>query len=157
MLTNMYATYIIAEHMGQFSDFTHVSSDWIGLKDRARLNGLKLDMSHVHVPVHKWGLRSCPHRAKKIFENIYSFGGHPLVEFFATKWNQNIVGIHLYHAVLQLCYFAGEICKSLSRIVCRGQEGPKGTLRPNVQANIWPMLFVKKLKKLMSPQETGRR
>jgi hypothetical protein len=42
---------------------------------------------------------------------------------------------------------------SLSKRVCRGQEGPKGTLRPDFQANTGSMLF----KKPVSPQKTGRR
>ncbi len=45
----------------------------------------------------------------------------------------------------------------LSRIVCRGQEGPKGrkggTLRPDFQANTKSRIFLK----LISPQDTRRR
>ena len=39
----------------------------------------------------------------------------------------------------KLCYCAREICRSLSRIVCRGQEVPKdckGILRADFQANV---------------------
>jgi hypothetical protein len=46
--------------------------------------------------------------------------------------------------------------RSLSRIVCRGQERPKGrkgTLRPDFQASTRPRIFVKKP---MSPQDTRR-
>ncbi len=46
--------------------------------------------------------------------------------------------------------------RSLSRIVCRGQEQPKGrkgTLRPDFQANNRPRMFYKKP---MSPQDSGR-
>ncbi len=45
--------------------------------------------------------------------------------------------------------------RSLSRIVCRGQERPKcrkGTLRPDFQAKTRPRTFLKP----MSPQDTGR-
>jgi hypothetical protein len=49
------------------------------------------------------------------------------------------------------------LTRSLSRIVSRGQEGPKaaakGLWRPHFQANIWPRVFFMP----MSPQETGRR
>ncbi len=58
------------------------------------------------------------------------------------------------------CQMAITICRglshphrSLSRIVCRGQEGPKsskGTLRPDFQANTRIKIFLK-------PQDTGRK
>ncbi len=52
-------------------------------------------------------------------------------------------------------YYLSHPTRSLSTIVCRGQERPKGskgTLRPDFQANTRPRI----LKKPMSPKDTGR-
>jgi hypothetical protein len=45
---------------------------------------------------------------------------------------------------ITICSWLSQPTRSLSRIVCGVQEGPKGskgTLRPDLQANTWPRLF----------------
>jgi hypothetical protein len=57
---------------------------------------------------------------------------------------------------IAICRGQPHLSRSLNRIVCRGQKGPKGSkgiLRPDFQANIRPLLFLKPV----LPKETGRR
>ncbi len=57
---------------------------------------------------------------------------------------------------ITICRGLSHLTRSLSRIVCRGQKGPKGsegTLRPDFQAYARPWIFLKP----MSPQDTGRK
>jgi hypothetical protein len=56
---------------------------------------------------------------------------------------------------ITICSWLSHPTRSLSRIVCRGQEGPEGsngTLRPNFQANTWLRFF-----KLKANVSTRRR
>ncbi len=61
----------------------------------------------------------------------------------------------VHQTAFTICRGLSNPTRSLSRIVCRGQEPPKGnkgTLRPVFRANTRPKVFLKP----MSPQDTGR-
>ncbi len=90
------------------------------------------------------------HQNKRLF--ISSEG------FYALFFNLNLQGRawqpaadnvgcnKVRQTVFIICRRLSHLTRSLSRIVCRGQEGPKGskvTLRPNFQANTWPRIFFK--------------
>jgi hypothetical protein len=68
-----------------------------------------------------------------------------------------ILYIYGWKVLNPFCSRLSHLTRSLSRIVCKGQERPKGskdTLRPDFHANTRSRIFCKKPK---SPQDTGMR
>jgi hypothetical protein len=79
--------------------------------------------------------------------------------FLFTFWvgpDSPLLTIRVHQKAIAICRGLSHPTRSLSRIVCRGQErskGRKGTLRPDFQGNTRPSIF---FKKPMSLHDTGR-
>ncbi len=83
---------------------------------------------------------------------------HPffLIQTYWVGCDSPLLTIMVSQKAITICKGLSHPTRSLSRIVCRVQEGPKGrkgTLRPDFQASNRPKIF---LKKPMSPQDTER-
>ncbi len=75
---------------------------------------------------------------------------------FLAGCDSPLLTIMVRQKAITICKGLSHLTRSLSKIVCRGQERPKGkkgTLRPDFQANTRPRIFVKKT---MSPQDARR-
>ncbi len=74
----------------------------------------------------------------------------------SLQWLFGLLNFFKVHqTAITICSRLLHPTRSLRRIVCRGQERPKGSkdiLRPDFQTNTWPRFFFKP----MSPQEKGK-
>ncbi len=68
------------------------------------------------------------------------------IQTFRVGCDSPLLTIMVHQKAITICRGLSHLTRSLSRMVCRGQErskGRKGTLRPDFQANTRPIFFFK--------------